>query len=99
MSGLQTGRALRDTQLAMFQLQQAEFLAECRAVAMQVARRNGQVSINDVRQAVSVPPGVHPSVLGAVFKTKQFKVVGYTQAEHPGAHARIVRVYSLKEEF
>jgi hypothetical protein len=41
---------------------------------------------------------MHPSVLGAVFKTKQFEACGYTEATHPQAHARVIRVYKLKEE-
>jgi hypothetical protein len=41
---------------------------------------------------------MHPSVLGAVFKSKKFTPVGYTEATHKAAHARVVRVYKLTEE-
>jgi hypothetical protein len=37
--------------------------------------------------------------MGAVFKGKQFKAVGFTEATHPQAHARIIRIYQLKESF
>lgn len=96
MQALNVGRSLRDSQLALFEIRQAEFLESCRALAIEVCKRQGSVSINDIRARISVPPGVHPSVLGSVFKTKAFSVVGYTEAAHPQAHARIVRVYALK---
>jgi hypothetical protein len=35
--------------------------------------------------------------LGAVFRTKQFRKVGLVEANHPQAHARVVRVYQLQE--
>ena len=95
--GIAEGRARRNAQLAMFDVKQGDFLSRCRELAVAVAKRQGVVSINDVRKEIEVPPGVHPSVLGAVFKDKRFYVAGYTHAEHPGAHARIIRVYSLKE--
>lgn len=96
MQTLSVGRALRDSQLALFEIRQAEFLESCRALAIEVCKRKGTVSINDIRERIAVPPGVHPSVLGSVFKRGLFSVVGFTEATHPQAHARIVRVYALK---
>lgn len=96
MHSAELGRQLRDSQLALFEMRQAEFLERCRALAVEVCKRQGSVSINDIRRLISVPPGVHPSVLGSVFKRGGFSVVGFTEANHPEAHARIVRVYALK---
>ena len=90
------GRRQRDSQLAMFQASQSDFLSRCRAIAVDIASRRGTVSINEIRAKIQVPPGVHPSVLGAVFKDKRFYVAGYTHADHPAAHARIIRTYALK---
>ncbi len=89
------GRDMRDRQLDIFEQRDHQFLERCRALAVMLCKQNGQVSINDIRQFIEVPSGVHPSVLGAVFRTKQFTTVGYTEAVHPQAHARVVRVYSL----
>lgn len=89
------GQKLRDSQLDFFQIRDAEFLDTCRALAVEVCRRQGTVSINDIRAGISLPTSMHPSVLGAVFKTKQFQACGYTEATHPQAHARVVRVYQL----
>lgn len=90
-----TDRAIRDAQLGLFEIRDYEFLQSCRAAAVAIAKARGHVSINEVREAVTLPPNVNPSVLGAVFKGKQFRPVGYTEAKHPSAHARVIRVYSL----
>lgn len=89
------GQKIRDNQLDFFEVRDEEFLKICRSVATQVCIQRGTVSINDVRAEVKLPSGMHPSVLGAVFKTKQFKPCGFTEATHPQAHARVVRVYQL----
>jgi hypothetical protein len=92
-----TGQQLKDRQLDIFEQRDHQFLERCRSLAVMICRERGTVSINDIRQFIEVPPGVHPSVLGAVFRTKQLKKVGMVEASHPQAHARIVRVYQLKE--
>lgn len=98
MNAPATGRELRDAQLGLFAISHAELLERCRTLAVDIARRQGFVSINDIRASIDLPPGVHPSTLGAVFRTRQFRAIGYTEAHHPAAHARAVRVYTLKEE-
>ena len=94
---LTAGRAMRERQLDIFEQQDHQFLERCRALAVLVCKQRGEVSINDIRAIIEVPPGVHPSVLGAVFRTKQFVKVGLIEANHPQAHARVVRVYQLQE--
>lgn len=93
------GKKIKAKQLALHEDQHADFLERCRTAARKIAKQRecGTVSINDVRNAVNVPPGVHPSVLGAVFTRKEWRVVGMTTAEHAGAHGRAVRVYVNRE--
>lgn len=98
MSDLAMGRALRDAQLALFEQRDTAFLSHCRALAVDIARTQGTVCINDIRSQVRLPAHIHPSVLGSVFKSKKFKAVGFTEATHPAAHARVIRVYALIEE-
>jgi len=86
---LTAGRAMRERQLDIFEQVDHQFLERCRALAVLVCKQRGEASINDIRAIID---------LGAVFRTKQFKSVGYTEAVHPQAHARVVRVYSLKKE-
>ena len=95
MNDLTIGRVLRDSQLALFEQRDTEFLSHCRTIAVEVARKVGTVSINDIRAQVRLPAHVHPSVLGSVFKSKKFQAIGYTEAAHKAAHARVVRVYKL----
>lgn len=97
MHHVEIGRKLRDSQLDFFEVRDEEFLAHCRSVAVAHAQQHGSVSINDVRERVAIPIGMHPSVLGAVFKGKRFQAIGYTEATHAAAHARVVRVYQLAE--
>jgi len=91
------GQQIRDAQLDMFEVRDSDFLEHCRSLALQIARRRGEVSINDIRAHLQVPVGVNPSVLGAVFRTKQFRKIGHCEASHKEAHARIVRVYALND--
>lgn len=91
------GRTLRDSQIGLFERREQAFLMQCRALAVAIARQQGSVSINDIRSQVSLPSEMHPSVLGAVFRSNAFRAVGFTEAVHPQAHARVVRVYALKE--
>ena len=95
MNDLTIGRVLRDSQLALFEQRDTEFLSHCRTIAVEVAQKVGTVSINDIRAQVLLPAHVHPSVLGSVFKSKRFQAVGFTEAAHKAAHARVVRVYKL----
>ena len=97
MLNVNLGQQIRDQQLDMFEVRDSDFLNSCRSLAMQIAKRNGEVSINDVRQHLQVPAGVNPSVLGEVFRTKAFKKIGMCEANHKEAHARIVRVYALTD--
>lgn len=90
-----TGLQMKQAQLDIFEQRDGEFLERCRSVARQVCKERGQVSINDVRASVTVPSGLHPSVLGAVFRGKDFQVIGFTEATHPQAHARVVRIYAF----
>lgn len=98
MNDLTLGRALRDAQLTLFEQRDTAFLSHCRALAVEIARERGSVCINDIRSQVRLPAELHPSVLGSVFKSKKFKAIGFTEATHPAAHARVIRVYALIEE-
>lgn len=98
MQNVTLGRSLRDSQLTLFEQRDTAFLERCRALAVEVCRQQGQVSINDIRDRMLIPSEIHPSVLGAVFRSKQFQAIGFTEASHKQAHARVIRVYKLKEE-
>lgn len=98
MQQVTLGQKLRDSQLDFFEVRDADFLQRCRTLAVAICQQKGTVSINDIRSGIALPIGMHSSVFGAVFKGKQFKACGYTEATHPQAHARVVRVYQLTDK-
>jgi hypothetical protein len=75
-----------------------EWIAKARGTAIAIARRAGHVTINDVRKFIELPDDYHPNTWGAVLRGDAFEPIGFCQATHPSAHARVVRVYKLKEQ-
>ena len=94
---MKTGRQLRDEALAYFECVRSDWLNAARMKATQIAVQKGQVTINDLREIITLPEQFSPNTWGAVFKSKEFEAIGYTQANHAAAHARVVRVYKLKQ--
>lgn len=91
------GRELRDSALALLEAKRQDWIIEARAIARRIAEIKGCVTINDVREAIAMPDDFHPNTWGAVMKDRAFKAVGFDQAHHPAAHARVVRIYRLQE--
>jgi hypothetical protein len=92
------GRALRDAGIARVSIGREDWIAKARDMAIWIAKRSGQVTINDVRQLIDLPEDFHHNTWGAVLRGDAFEPIGYCQATHPSAHARVVRVYKLKEQ-
>jgi len=97
MKGKKAGCAMRDHGLAIMEVTHKEWIEKARKKAVSIARRRGQVSINDVREQMELPADLHHNALGAVLRSPDLKVVGFETARHKEARARIVRVYGLKE--
>ena len=91
------GRDLRDAGINRVSIGREEWIANARGTAIAIARRAGQVTINDVRKFIELPDDYHPNTWGAVLRGDAFEPIGFCQATHPSAHARVVRVYKLKE--
>ncbi len=92
------GRDLRDAGIARVSIGREEWIAKARSTAVEIAQRAGQVTINDVRKFIELPDDYHPNTWGAVLRGDAFEPIGFCQATHPSAHARVVRVYKLKEQ-
>jgi hypothetical protein len=92
------GRALRDAGIARVSIGREEWIAKARSTAVAIAQRAGQVTINDVRNLIDMPDDFHPSTWGAVLRGDAFQAIGFCQATHASAHARVVRIYKLKEQ-
>jgi hypothetical protein len=93
---MNAGQQLRDDGIARVSLGREEWIAYARAVAVEIAEANGTVTINDVRERIELPEEFPPNVWGAVLRGDAFEPVGFCQATHPSAHARVVRIYKLK---
>lgn len=92
------GRDLRDAGIARVSIGREEWIAKARSTAVAIAQRAGQVTINDVRKFIELPDDYHPNTWGAVLRGDAFEPIGFCQATHQSAHARVVRVYKLKEQ-
>ena len=92
------GRALRDAGIARVSIGREDWIAKARDMAIWIAKQSGKVTINDVRQLIDLPDDFHHNTWGAVLRGDAFEPIGYCQATHPSAHARVVRVYKLKEQ-
>jgi hypothetical protein len=86
----------RDRGLCAVEHSNPAYLQQARDAARAIALRMGRVSINEVRAAVGPPPdGTSPNIMGAVFRTSDWQIVGYTQTRHAAGHARRVCIYAL----
>jgi len=92
------GRDLRDAGIARVSIGREDWIAKARNLAVSIAKRSGQVTINDVRRFIDLPDDFHPNTWGAVLRGDTFQPVGFCQATHPSAHARVIRIYKLKEQ-
>ncbi len=92
------GRDLRDAGIAAVSIGREDWIAKARDMAIWIAKQSGKVTINDVRQLIELPDDFHHNTWGAVLRGDAFEPIGYCQATHPSAHARVVRVYKLKEQ-
>ena len=87
------GMQARDEAIQNADYMQTGWVQEARALAIRIAITRGKVSINELRDEITLPPGMHPNAWGAVFHTRELIPFGYTKARHRAAHARTVRTY------
>jgi hypothetical protein len=88
-----TGQQLKEQALDNHEDTKSQYIQHARSFARQHSKEQGQVCINDIRKSVPVPEDMHPSVMGAVFRGEMWEAIGYTTAEHPGAHRRVIKIY------
>ena len=81
--------------LNLFEVTRGEFLLFARWVAKKIAKKQGNVTIDDIRNEVKVPLNLDGRVLGAVFNTPEWEKVGYAQTKVKSSHGRVVAVWRL----
>ena len=74
-----------------------EWLAQARAVARRIARENGTVTIDQVREFCPPPAGVDPRVMGAVMQPREFQMIRLTESRRKACHGRHIGVFKLRD--
>lgn len=82
-----TGLQLRDEQLDIFEQEEAEWLEKARMQARIFCVCYGPVTSDDLWERC---PPKRPNAMGAVFKSKGWKHIGYQKSTRPQAHGRII---------
>ena len=67
------GRDLRDAGIARVSIGREDWIAKARNLAVSIAKRSGQVTINDVRRFIDMPDDFHPNTWGAVLRGDTFE--------------------------
>ena len=84
-------------QAAHFENHRMEWLAQARAVARRIARQNGTVTIDQVREFCPPPAGVDPRVMGAVMQPREFQMIRLTESRRKACHGRHIGVFKLRD--
>ena len=77
----------------LFEAKRKEFLELCRWIAVKICKKNGRVTIDDVRNEVKLPLGIDGRVFGAVFSGKEWVKTGYTQTKIKSSHNRPISIF------
>ena len=73
------------------------WLYQARAVARDLARKNGSVTIDQVRVQCPPPHGIDPRIMGAVFTRKHFVAPVWVDSKRKECHFRPIRVFQLRQ--
>lgn len=87
---------LKDKALDGLEAKYPDFLVRARHVAQRIAQRQGEVSADDVREVLSIPVDIHPSVMGALFRGPQWRRIGYRPSSQPQRKAGVIGVWRLR---
>jgi len=91
------GEFLKQEALDSHEVVSADFLTQAIEIARETAKKRGDVTADDVRARLPIPPGTNPSVMGSVFR-RGFRCVGHMKSTRADARSRRILVYALEEE-
>lgn len=74
----------------------AEWYEEVRYHAVNLALKNGSVTSDDLWEVCPPPPGVNTKAMGAIFRGKHWKKIGYTLTKRGTSHSRPIGIWALK---
>jgi len=91
------GADLKRLGLDSVEINHADFLGTARQFAELLAKKNGRVTMDDVRDILDrlgMEPK-HANVYGGIFRGDEWHCIGMKQSTRPSNHARHVRIWSL----
>lgn len=80
----------------LFSTAKQDYLARARATARRLLVSRDYITIDDVREVCALPAYLHRNLLGSVFKTDDFQMVGIVKARRKSSNGRWVMKWSLK---
>lgn len=92
--GRRQGRQRADGGIQRVSRHDTLWVEKARLLARQIASQRGRVCSDDLHEALPLPDGAHPNLMGSVWRGINLRMIGYTQSRRPEAHGRIIRVYS-----
>lgn len=79
------------------EMTKADFLRRAREAAVSLLKTRDTITIDDVREIVAPPKGMNPNVMGAVFRTSQFRPTGeYVKSKRASSNKRAIQKFGLK---
>lgn len=73
-----------------------DYIARARLHAKAIIMRKGWADINDIRESCGDPPqACAPTIMGAVFRSKDFECIGYFPNPRKTCHARPIARFRL----
>ena len=70
-----------------------EWVTQARGLAIHLATKNGEVTINDVLKILPKPESVHPNACGAVMRCKELVFIGQRKSDKVSSRARRIGIY------
>lgn len=95
------GEARRDAALNLLRQHRAALIRQFQFAAIRVALETGEVTADDVRPLVEIPPGISPKLVGTAFRDLAdagfLRRDGFRNSRRALAHARPLSVWRLAD--
>ena len=83
--------------LDLFEQFAPDYLAKARNVAFLLYRERGSpITVDDVREIAPPPADLDPRVMGAIFRSPDWKRIGYVQSRRKECHHRLIAEFVLR---
>lgn len=83
----------------LFNKTREQWLNGARNVAFQLLKTRTKITIEDVLELYPRPKYLHRNTTGSVFKNEWFQAIGYTASKRKQSHGRVIRLWTLSDEF